>query len=275
MTGQTRSGTVTTEPGEALAGLLGVPAPGPEDGLPLLWHWLHLLDRPAQADLAADGHPQRGGVVAPPGPGRRRVWAGGRVTQWRPLRPGAATRSSRVVATEDKAGRSGPMTLVTVAHEVVQDGAPVIEEEQHLVYREAGGSSASASGELGPAPEAAATLRLDVDPTLLFRFSALTYNAHRIHYDRDYATRVEGYPGLVVHGPLQALAMAGAANRLPGRPDGPVRLDYRLVAPMYDGEGLVATADRGDDGAVVTRVRTGAGRATAEGLLTPVGRAGR
>lgn len=86
---------------------------------------------------------------------------------------------------------------------------------------------------------------------------------------------MEGYPGLVVHGPLQALAMAGAANRLPGRPDGPVRLDYRLVAPMYDGEGLVATADRGDDGAVVTRVRTGAGRATAEGLLTPVGRAGR
>jgi 3-methylfumaryl-CoA hydratase len=275
VTGQTRSGTVTTEPGEALAGLLGVPAPDPAGGLPLLWHWLHLLDRPAQADLGADGHPLRGGVVAPPGPGRRRMWAGGRVTQWRPLRPGVATRSSRVVATEDKAGRSGPMTLVTVAHEVVQHAVPVIEEEQHLVYRGSGGPSVPASGEPGPAPEAAATLRLDVDPTLLFRFSALTYNAHRIHYDRGYATGVEGYPGLVVHGPLQALAMAGAARPLSGRPHGPVRFDYRLVAPMYDGEGLVATADRGGDGSVVTRVGTAAGRATAEGLLTPVGRAGR
>jgi len=274
VTGQTRSGAVTTEPGEALAGLLGVPPPGPEAGLPLLWHWLHLLDRPAQADLGTDGHPLRGGVVAPPGRGRRRMWAGGRVTQWRPLRPGVATRMSRVVGTEDKDGRSGPMTLVRVAHEVVQGGMPVIEEEQHLVYRGAGGPSAPVSGEPGPAPEAAATLRLDIDPTLLFRFSALTYNAHRIHYDREYATDVEGYPGLVVHGPLQALAMAGAARLLAGEPEGPARFDYRLVAPLYDGEGLVATAEPGAGG-VVTRVATDSGRRTAEGLLTPVRRARR
>ena len=286
MSGGARSGTVTAEPGEALAGLLGVPPPGPEDGLPLLWHWLHLLDRPAQADLGDDGHPVRGGVVEPPGPGRRRMWAGGTVTQWRPLRLGDASRTSRVADTVDKSGRSGPMTLVTVVHEVVQDGSVVIAEEQHLVYREAGGPApAPAPGEPTPAPPnpgapnpgapTPATLRLDVGPTLLFRFSALTYNAHRIHYDRAYATDVEGYPGLVVHGPLQALAMAGAARRLAGEPDGPVRFDYRLVAPLYDGEGLVATADRAPDGSVRTGVRTAGGRVTAEGVLTPVGRSGR
>ena len=147
----------------------------------------------------------------------------------------------------------------------------MIEEEQHLVYREAGGSSASASGELGPAPEAAATLRLDVDPTLLFRFSALTYNAHRIHYDRDVRDRRGGLSRPRRPRPA-AGARDGRGRPAPGgEPDGPVRFDYRLVAPMYDGEGLVATADRGDDGSVVTRVRTGAGRATAEGVLTPVG----
>ncbi len=277
MTGGTRSGTVTTEPGEALAGLLGVPLPGPE-GLPLLWHWLHLLDRPAQADLGDDGHPVRGGVVEPPGPGRRRMWAGGVVTQWRSLHPGAATRTSRVLDTVHKRGRSGPMTLVTVGHEIVQDGSVVVEEEQHLVYREAAAPApapAPTAADAEPAPVAAATLRLDVDPTLLFRFSALTYNAHRIHYDRAYATDVEGYPGLVVHGPLQALAMAGAARRLVGEPDGPVRFDYRLVAPMYDGEGLVATADRSGNGSLLTRVSTAAGRVTAEGVLTPVGAPGR
>jgi 3-methylfumaryl-CoA hydratase len=267
----TRAGTVTTDPGEALAGLLGVPPPGPQEQLPLLWHWLHLLDRPAQADLGADGHPVRGGVLEPPGPGRRRMWAGGRVTQWRPLRPGGATRASRVVATEDKEGRSGPMTLVTVAHEVIQDGSIVIAEEQHLVYRESGGPAAPPSRPSSPeqpAADAAVQLRLDVDPTLLFRFSALTYNAHRIHYDRGYATDVEGYPGLVVHGPLQALVMAEAARLLVGAPAGPVRFDYRLVVPMYDGEGLVAVADPGDDGSVVTRVTTRDGRTTARGTLT-------
>ena len=264
-----RSGLVTTEPGDALAGLLGVPPPAAGEGLPLLWHWLHLLDRPAQADLGDDGHPVRGGVVEPPGPGRRRMWAGGRVSQWRPLRVGEATRVSRVVDQQDKSGRSGPMAIVTVAHEVTQDGSVVIAEEQHLVYRQAGGSTPAPVPQQ-PAPGGEARLELDVDATLLFRFSALTYNAHRIHYDRDWATGVEGYPGLLVHGPLQALAMAEAARLLGGSPAGPVRFDYRLVAPMYDGEGLVASADRGDDGAVVTLVATRGGRPTARGTLTPL-----
>lgn len=263
-----RSGWVTAEPGEALAGLLGVPPPGEE--LPLLWHWLHLLDRPAQADLGEDGHPVRGGAVAPPGPGRRRMWAGGRVVQWQPLRPGEkATRTSRVLAQQDKDGRAGPMTVVTVGHEISQAGRLAITEEQHLVYREAGGSTASGEPD-EPRPGGEVRLERDVDPTLLFRFSALTYNAHRIHYDRRYAIDVEGYPGLVVHGPLQALAMAEAARLMLGPPTGPVSFDYRLVAPLYDGEGLVASAYAGEGRSVLTRVTTREGRTTARGTLTPL-----
>jgi len=261
-----RSGWVTAEPGEALAGLLGVPLPGKD--LPLLWHWLHLLDRPAQADLGEDGHPVRGGAVAPPGPGRRRMWAGGRVVQWQPLRPGEkATRTSRVLAQQDKDGRAGPMTVVTVGHEISQDRGVAIVEEQHLVYREAGGSTASGEPD-EPRPGGEVRLERDVDPTLLFRFSALTYNAHRIHYDRRYAIDVEGYPGLVVHGPLQALAMAEAARLMLGPPTGPVSFDYRLVAPLYAGEGLVASAYAGEGRSVLTRVTTREGRTTARGTLT-------
>ncbi len=271
-----RSGLVTTEPGEALAGLLGVPAPDPGDGLPLLWHWLHLLERPAQADLGDDGHPVRGGVVAPPGPGRRRMWAGGRVTQWRPLLPGRATRTSWVVDEQDKEGRSGAFTVVTVGHRFEQDGAVVVDEEQSLVYRPAaGGPVPLPEAPADPAPRGEVAWELEVDATVLFRFSALTYNAHRIHYDRPYATGVEGHPGLVVHGPLQAIAMAEAARRLAGLSAGAVRLDYRLVAPMYDGEGLVASADHTVDGTLRTRVATRAGRPTAEGTLTPLGEGAR
>jgi 3-methylfumaryl-CoA hydratase len=196
------------------------------------------------------------------------MWAGGRVVQRKPLRCGEeATRSSAVLDQKDKAGRTGPMTVVTLGHEISQGGRVVIAEEQHLVYREAGGSTTSA-GPDEPVRGGETRLELDVDPTLLFRFSALTYNAHRIHYDRRYAVDVEGYPGLVVHGPLQALAMAEASRRMHGPPRVPVSFDYRLVAPLYDGEGLVASAVEGDAGAVLTRVTDRDGRTTARGTLT-------
>lgn len=263
------SGAVDAGPGAALADLLGVRPPGPEAGLPLLWHWVHLLDRPALADLGADGHPERGGVVTPPGPGRRRMWAGGSVTQHRPLRLGPASRRARVVEERDTTGRSGPLTLVTVAHEVRQDGAVVIAEEQHLVYREAGGPSRPTAPDK-PATPGRAVVELETGPVVLFRFSALTWNAHRIHYDLPWATGTEGHPGLLVHGPLQAIAMAEAARRLVGDPGGPVRFDYRLVAPLYADEGLLAHADPGDDDSVETRVTTRSGRLTGRGTLRPV-----
>jgi 3-methylfumaryl-CoA hydratase len=264
-----RTELITPEPATALAGLLDVAPPDLDAGLPLGWHWLHLLERPAQRDLGEDGHALRGTVPAPPGPGRRRMWAGGSVRTLGPLRVGEpATRSSRVLSSTEKSGRSGRLTFVTVGHVVEQAGAVVVEERQDILYR--GAEASPLAGK--PVEEPAVPLGDDewevpVGPTLLFRFSALTYNGHRIHYDRDYARDVEGYPGLVVHGPLQALLMA-EAGRARGVPTGTgTSLDYRLVAPLFDGQGLVVGAAGGTDD-LATTVRDAAGRCTARGRLT-------
>jgi 3-methylfumaryl-CoA hydratase len=274
-----RTETLQPEPAYALGALLGVPVPDLERsaGLPLLWHWIYLLDRPAQADLGPDGHPVRGTLPAPPGPGRRRMWAGGRVHTRGALRTGfPATKRTSVLSATEKRGRSGHLIFVTVGHQLLQDGRPVIDEEQDIVYREAVTGPAPA-----PAAEAAVAgepadepprvplgdgeWEIDVSPTLLFRFSALTYNAHRIHYDRDYCRDVEGYPGLLTHGPLQALAMAEAA-RAAGHADGELTFEYRLVSPLFDYQGLVAGAVPGQAG-VTTAARDRYGRQTAAGTL--------
>ncbi|MFI5586000.1 MaoC family dehydratase N-terminal domain-containing protein [Amycolatopsis sp. NPDC051758] len=255
-------------PAHALGALLDVPVPG--DGvLPLLWHWLYLLDRPAQADLGPDGHPVRGTVLAPPGPGRRRMWAGGRVRTPGELRCGEpATRRSEVLAVRDKEGKTGPLTFVTVAHRITQAGRVVVDEEQDIVYRTAASDTGLSPGEntaeLPPGPH---EWPIEVTPTLLFRFSALTYNAHRIHYDRDYSREIEGYPGLLTHGPLQAIAMAeaararGVASRL--------EFEYRLVSPLFDFQGLVASSVT-EAGETTTAVRDRSGRRTATGALRTI-----
>jgi 3-methylfumaryl-CoA hydratase len=247
-------------PAAALAGLLGVPAP--ERELPLLWHWVYLLDRPAQADLGPDGHPVRGAVLVPPGPGRRRMWAGGRVRATATVHIGAeTTRRSEVTAAVDKQGRTGPLTIVTVTHEIAQAGRTVLVEEQDVVYRDAAGSlPAGPVAPAGPVPAAPGDWEIATPPTLLFRFSALTYNGHRIHYDRDYARDVEGYPGLVTHGPLQALAMAYAL-----RAAAPGTFSYRLVAPLFDFQGMRVRA--APDGTVAVTDRSG--RRTATGRWEP------
>ena len=241
-----------------------------DGALPLLWHWVYLLDRPPQAILGADGHPARDAIPTPPGPGLRRMFAGGRVSQHGPLRTGAqATRRTWQASSALKQGRSGPLHFVTVRSEISQGGQVVITEEQDLVYREPtqatdgpapaanGGTAqappdAQATPEAQPPPAGARDWPVEVNPVLLFRFSALTYNAHRIHYDRDYA-RAEGYPGLLVHGPLQALLMAELA-----RPELPPCCDYsyRLVAPLFDGQGLIVSPPRR------TRTRSGSRPAT-------------
>ena len=270
---------ITPGPAEALAGLLGVADPAPGEGLPLLWHWVYLLDRPPQAALGPDGHPARGGVPVPPGPGLRRMFAGGRVRRHGPLRVGAeATRRTWQAGTAVKQGRTGPLHFVTVRTEISQGGQVVTSEEQDLVYREATASGPPRSAEnpspAVPAPQPAAAgdrdWPVEVNPVLLFRFSALTYNAHRIHYDREYA-RAEGYPGLVVHGPLQALLMAELARREAELPV-PCEYSYRLVAPLFDHQGLIVSAvpDAGPDvGAVRVAARDRAGRATAAGVIRP------
>ena len=265
---------LTSGPAEALAGLLGVPVPDiAGHGLPLLWHGVYLLSRPGQADLGPDGHPAVGGIPAPPGPGRLRMFAGGRVRSLAPLRCGRpATRRARVLRQVEKKGRTGLMTFVTVKVDIVQDGRTAVVEEQDVVYRDMGASPVRSA----EAPESGAEQfeglpgdwELRIDPVLLFRFSALTYNAHRIHYDRDYARGVEGYPGLVVHGPLQALVMAEAARmRVPeGQRAETNAFEYRLVSPLFDHQGLLARVS-GSGHELTTEVLDHCGRRSARGLF--------
>ncbi|RYU13744.1 mesaconyl-C4 CoA hydratase [Nocardioides iriomotensis] len=265
----TREEVLAAEPAEGLAALLDLPTGGIAAGveLPPLWHWVYLLERRAQRDLGPDGHPMSG-VPAPPGPGRRRMFAGGRVLHVRPLVLGRpAVRRTRLLSTQAKAGRTGPLTFATVRSEIHQDGRLAVVDDQDIVYRAPGGSLPPA--EPGPGPVAdPPRLDLDVDARLLFRFSALTYNAHRIHYDREFVAQ-EGYDDLVVHGPLQALMIAELFRRhgveLRGR-----ELGYRLVAPMTGAQRLTVTGDLA--GAEPTAdVFGAAGSVTATGRLRAPG----
>jgi 3-methylfumaryl-CoA hydratase len=227
-----RTGRIEPDLVEALAGLLDVPPP--TRTLPPMWHQVHLLERPPQHALGEDGHATHG-IPAPPGPGRKRMFAGGRVTTLRPLAIGEeATRTTWVTGMMDKQGRSGQLTFVTTRSEIVQGSQPCLVEESDIVYREPGSTVPAAPGTLDDppwrAPDGSPSVTLTADEALLFRFSALTYNAHRIHYDHNWV-RHEGYADLVVHGPLQTLRLAELARRsgvdLVGR-----ELSYRLVAPM-------------------------------------------
>ena len=233
-------------PTAALSAVLDLPAPAALDGEPLppLWHWLYFLSWPRHTELGPDGHP-RDGRFLPPLPQRRRMFAGGRLEVAAPLTAGRpAQQLSRMSRVSPKRGRSGDLLFVTVRSEYRQDGRLCLTEEQDLVYRSGGPAPVPAT----PGPDTASGPPEDAspwqqewrtDPTLLFRFSALTANAHRIHYDTPYATGVEGYPGLVVHGPLLVLAMLELVRRQqPGRR---VRtLSYRLRRPVFCGERLLA-----------------------------------
>lgn len=249
---------------EAFSDLLGVMRPDFDGGasLPLCWHWLYLLDHPRQQDLGDDGHPVRGAFPTPPAPGLRRMWAGGSVDRLHPLRAGRdAVRRSRVTSSRSTRGRSGALTFLEVEHEIVQGGVVAVRERQDIVYRDPPAPSRPVrdpAAAPGRGPELEQAVRLEdgdwsvaISPTLLMRFSALTYNAHRIHFDRDYARAVEGYPALVTHGPLQAMAMAEALRAHPEvDQELPGRFDYRLVAPLFEDQGLIARADLAGDGSL-------------------------
>lgn len=267
----TRTEVLTPAPAEALAGLLDIDPPPLADGaaLPPLWHWVYLLERRRQSELGHDGHPTQG-VPAPPQPGARRMFAGGRVTAYHRLRVGAATtRTSWVQSTVDKAGRSGPLTFVTVRTTIEQDGTLAILEEQDIVYRPADSAPTHRTNPQPAEPPAArsAAKEFDIDRVLLFRFSALTYNAHRIHYDRDY-TAAEGYPDLVVHGPLQALLM-GELLRYNGLSMLGRQFSYRLVAPVFGPQRLTVTADITGTGASA-KVYSATGQVSAVATLQDV-----
>jgi 3-methylfumaryl-CoA hydratase len=204
------------------------------DALPALWHWCYFLPRVAQHALDEDGHPQRGGFM-PPVPYPRRMFAGARMAFHAPLRIGQpATRHGEIRDINLKSGRSGSLAFVTVAYRVMQNDVLCIEEEQDIVYREPG-APIGAAVPVAPEPLAAGEWSRTITPDsrLLFRFSALTFNAHRIHYDRDYAMRIEGYPGLVVHGPLTAMLLTALVRAKDARPI--ARFSFRGVSPLFDG----------------------------------------
>ncbi|MFI1855193.1 hypothetical protein [Streptomyces sp. NPDC020480] len=247
-------------PTAALSALLDLPGTAAESGdpLPPLWQWLYFLHWAPQQALGPDGH-LRDARFLPPVPDRRRMFAGGRCEIIRPLRLGApAGRTSSLAAVTPKQGRSGELLFVTERQEFRQDGRVCLVEEQDIVYRSGDGSPPRHPGTLDDSaaaePEGPWQLRLQPDETLLFRFSALTANAHRIHYDTPYVRDVEGYPGLVVHGPLLALLMLQLVRR--NAPERQVRsLSYRLHRPAFVGEHLLADGSA-DDGHVRLRIAT-------------------
>ncbi|MGW6398324.1 FAS1-like dehydratase domain-containing protein [Streptomyces sp. NPDC055134] len=244
---------VAAAPVAALSQVLDQEATVAAEGKPLppLWHWLHFLEWPAQRELGADGHPAHGHFL-PPLPDRRRMFAGGRAEFTAPLRVGVpARRTSSLAKVEIKRGRTGEMAFVTVRHEMAQEGRIKVTEEQDLVYRV--GEDERRSGgfglDLGESEPSDADWQLILrpSPTLLFRYSALTANAHRIHYDEPYVRDVEGYPGLVVHGPLLVQLMLELARR--EAPEREIRtLSYRLRKPVFAGEEVCALGDVADDG---------------------------
>ena len=225
---------VTSFPVAALAATLDRddPPPAAGDPLPPLWHWLYFLPTARQSLLGPDGHPARGGFL-PPVPLPRRMWAGGRFTFHQPLRVDEPiTRLSTVQDVTVKQGRNGALCFVLVRHEVSGGSGLALVEEHDIVYRDL--------PRPGDPPATPAPVRTDdvwrreIQPTesLLFRYSALTFNSHRIHYDRRYVTETEGYPGLIVHGPLIATLLIDLLRRNTDRPVTTFR--FRAVSPLFD-----------------------------------------
>lgn len=223
---------------------------GEGDPLPPLWHWLYFLPQAPMTEVGADGHPKKGGFL-PPVNLPRRMFAGGRMIFHAPLRLGQATqRHGEVIAINEKSGKSGRLVFVTVRYRISQNGTVRVEEEQDLVYRAPGAPMPlpEDKGALPAVPDHAWSRDLNPDPVLLFRFSALTFNSHRIHYDLPYATAEEGYPGLVVHGPLTAMMLMDLVRRKAGR--APVRFAFRGKAPLIAGQPLRLLAIPQDDGTI-------------------------
>lgn len=218
------------------------------DAMPVLHHWLYFWNVQPPAGLGTDGHPAKGGFL-PPVPLPRRMWAGGRLKFLAPLVLGqTVTKTSTILKVEAKSGKSGNLVFVTVQHELAGKNGPAIVEEQDLVYREAAAAGSIPLPATGtPTPESAWCEDVMPDTTLLFRYSALTMNGHRIHYDRPYAIDEEAYPALVVHGPLMATLLASLATRKLGKPLS--SFDFRGQSPAFDSQPLHVCGDLAESGA--------------------------
>ena len=232
---ETSENVIALAPVRAAAATLDDDPAAFSDGgaLPPLWHWFFFLNPVPQARLGADGHPERGGFM-PPIALPRRMFAGATLRFHQPLIIGRpAQRTARIASVSEKSGRSGTLAFVGVDYRIEQAGRLCIEEHQDIVYREPGAAVLAPVPVALPEPPARAWTREVVpDPRLLFRFSALTFNAHRIHYDRPYATGVEGYPGLVVHGPLTAVLLMELVRRNTKRRV--AGYTFRGQSPLFD-----------------------------------------
>jgi len=240
---ETRTDEVSPRLLTGMAATLGVKRP---TILPPLWHWMLFPDWVQPGELGPDGHPRRGGFLPPVHDLPRRMWAGGRVQLLGPLHEGErVSRTSTILAVTEKQGGSGRLVFVTVRHVIEGEAGPAVSEEQDIVYRGTEGAATKPAGPVADRlqPGEGITRTVLPDPVLLFRYSALTSNGHRIHYDMDYVREVEGYPGLIVHGPLQATWLAGL---LADRPI--TRFSFRGQRPAFHGAPLTLEARPGGPG---------------------------
>jgi len=232
---ESRIDEVTRTPIAALSATLDRDDPAPREGdaLPPLWHWLYFLPVHRQSELGPDGHAARGGFL-PPVPLPRRMWAGGRLSFHRPLRVGdEIARESQIADISYKEGRTGPLVFVLVKHEIGNGDGIAISEEHDIVYRDNPKPDDPVVKPIHARSDHDWTREIHPDDVLLFRYSALTFNGHRIHYDRRYVTEVEGYPGLIVHGPLIATLLVDLLRR--NMPDATVKqFTFRAVKPVFD-----------------------------------------
>ena len=251
---ETRTDQITSMQVAGLSATLDINCPPPRSGdpVPPLWHWMWFLPIHNQSELGADGHAKTGDFL-PPVPLPLRMWAGGRFEFQRPLRVGQTyTRTSRILDVRQKEGRSGPLIFVIVRHEIGDSEGLALSEEQDIVYRNNSTAGESRTAPVHAAPADAAWERMiQPDDVLLFRYSALTFNAHRIHYDRRYATEVGAYPGLVVHGPLIATLLLDLVRR--NSPDTKIRrFAFRAVNPLFDTEPFVVCGKPEGDGKTIS-----------------------
>jgi 3-methylfumaryl-CoA hydratase len=227
--------SIGAAPVAALAATLDRDDPTPQAGmvLPYLWHWLYFLPHARQSEIGEDGHPKRGGFL-PPVPLPRRMWAGGRLEWHQPLCVGESIqRTSGIASVSHKSGRSGDLVFVLVKHAIHHAQGLALSEEHDIVYRDAPAADAAPIAPQVAPKDADWSRTITPDDVLLFRYSALTFNGHRIHYDRRYVTTVEGYPGLVVHGPLIATLLMDLLRRQ--MPQAQVKkFEFRAVRPCFD-----------------------------------------
>ena len=243
---------ISGEHATRLAATLDAPAPRPGEPLPLLWQWAWFTPMTPTAGLGPDGHP----ALAPDGPTAaypRRMWVGGRVRCTEPLVVGTAvTRRSRMLRWKETVGESGGLLIATVEHSYEQAGRLAIVEEQDLAYRQAGPAIPLPEGNHVETPAPGGWKKV-VSATLplLFRFSAVTFNSHRIHYDESYAREIEGYPAPVVHGPLTAMLLAALASPTTG--SGLATFEFRATAPLFCGLPFCLVVEPGESGTIQAR----------------------